>query len=57
MDPPAGEGEEVEAILSAIQAVVDRARAEPEAVLSQGQPFAKAEGLANAYGFSGCGSP
>jgi len=50
---PAGDSARIDAITSAAQSGVDRVRRDPAALLN-GDPFAKANHLARAYGLTAC---
>lgn len=58
---PDGDEERVDAILVALQDVIDRADADPERYLSEQvnfeHPYKEVEKLATAYGISECGQP
>ena len=52
---PQGEEEEVEAVAAAIEAVVDEARQDPTAFVTDANAFKSAEHAARAYGIGACG--
>lgn len=52
---PPGDEEQVEAIFTAMQAVIDQASDDPPAFMQQKEPFEEPEGLAKSYGLSACG--
>lgn len=56
LSTPAGISGEVEAVLTAIQEAVDRARANPRGFIVQSNPFTKSEKLGKQFGFSACGA-
>lgn len=58
LPPPAGDEDQVNAILTAAQSGLDKAKQDPSLITSQGgsDPFAQANKLANAYGLTKCGS-
>jgi hypothetical protein len=55
LEPPPGDEEEVEEIITAIQELVDRMRSD----LAEGRnyPYRKTENIAAAYGLPACGTP
>lgn len=56
LTPPAADEEEVEAILSAAQSGLDKAKADPSLLTKEGPgPFEKANELADEYGLTTCG--
>jgi hypothetical protein len=58
LTPPAGDEDQVNAIIAAAQSDLDKAKADPSVLTDQGpsDPFADANKLANAYGLTVCGS-
>jgi hypothetical protein len=52
---PAGDEQQVEAILAAMQDAVERAQADPKAFGEQAEPFKTPERLAVEYGLGACG--
>lgn len=58
LPPPSGDEDQVNAILSAAQSALDKAKQDPSLLTQQGgsDPFAQANKLANAYGLTKCGS-
>lgn len=52
---PSGEEEEVEAIFTAVEEQLERARSEPTVFLKEGDPFRDPAKLGEAYGFAICG--
>lgn len=55
LEPPPGDAEQVEAILSATQELIDRLQADPS---ERGiYPYRRVEDLSAAYGLSKCGHP
>ena len=52
---PAGDEDQVNAILDAAQSALDKAKADPSTLTSNDDPFAEANDLANAYGLTECG--
>lgn len=57
LTPPAGDEDQVQAIIDAVKSAVDEAKANPERLFAAGQdsPFADANQLAKAYGLKVCG--
>jgi hypothetical protein len=56
LTPPAGDEEEVSAILDAAQSALDQVKEDPSALTQQGSdPFKEANQLASEYGLTKCG--
>jgi hypothetical protein len=58
LSPPAGDEDQVQAIIDSAQSALDEAKSDPSALTGQsgqGDPFAEANRLANAYGLVECG--
>jgi hypothetical protein len=57
LTPPAGDEDEIQAILDAVSGAVDKITADPSLVLASNNngPFAEADQLAQAYGLKVCG--
>lgn len=53
---PEGEEDQVSAILDAANKGLEEGKADPSALQGNGDPFAEANKLANAYGMTECGS-
>jgi hypothetical protein len=59
LSPPSGDEAKVKAIVDSAQAALDKAKADPTALLQnnpKNDPFAETNKLANAYGLTVCGS-
>jgi hypothetical protein len=57
LPPPKGDEAKVKKILATAQKALDKGKADPATLTKSGAtPFAKANGLANAYGLKSCGS-
>jgi len=59
LSPPAGDEDQVQAIVDAAQSALDKAKADPSLLTEQGSgsdPFAEADKLADDYGLDACGS-
>jgi hypothetical protein len=57
LEPPPGEAQKVEEVLTAIQATVADARQDPAAFVQQGGSFAGSSSAAAKYGLTACGHP
>lgn len=55
LNQPADGGEEVEAVLEAIQSEIEGGKSDPPQFVSEGQPFTESLRLARKYGFKSCG--
>jgi len=55
LDPPAGEEEEVEAIIDAMEEGFNQAKANPGTLVSSSAPFSKGNKLTEEYGLKECG--
>lgn len=57
LEPPPGEAEKVNEVLTAIQATVADARRDPAAFVRQGDSFTDSSSAAAQYGLTACGHP
>jgi hypothetical protein len=53
---PAGDEDQVDAILTAAEEATDEVKDDPQLLAGQGDPYAEANRLAKAYGLKECGS-
>jgi len=51
---PAGDGDEIGAMLAEIQSAIDTTEADPAQLITGPDPFARADGMIAAYGLTGC---
>lgn len=56
LDEPSADQDQVNAILDEVDAALAKVKADPTLITGNGNPFAKANKMANAYGLTVCGS-
>src|SRR5689334_17104526 len=52
---PKGDEDEIDAMLSTLQAALDKGKADPASIAGESDPFAEANAKAKAYGLTVCG--